>query len=73
MYTVFTIQRDTQFPIRTYDLVSLLSDVSYLCVGVQEGWTALMLAAYMGHYSTCGLLLDRGANLDAVRKVHSTV
>ena len=32
---------------------------------LQNGWTAVMLAAQNGHESTAGLLLDRGADVEA--------
>ena len=38
-------------------------------VRVQDGWTAVMVAAQNGHESTVGLLLDRGADMEARNKV----
>ena len=40
---------------------------------LQEGWTAVMLAAENGHESTAGLLLDRGADMEARNKVSGGV
>ncbi|KAA0174763.1 hypothetical protein FNF27_03660 [Cafeteria roenbergensis] len=34
-----------------------------------KGWTAVMVAAQNGHESTVGLLLDRGADMEARSKV----
>ena len=36
---------------------------------LQDGWTAVMVAAQNGHESTVGLLLDRGADVEARNKV----
>ena len=40
---------------------------------LQDGWTAVMLAAFKGHESTVGLLLDRGADVEAQDKVSGGV
>ena len=39
----------------------------------QDGWTAVMAAAFNGHESTAGLLLDRGADVEARNKVSGGV
>ena len=36
---------------------------------LQDGWTAVMVAAQNGHESTVGLLLDRGADVKATNSV----
>ena len=38
---------------------------------LQKGWTAVMVAAQNGHESTVGLLLDRGADMEARNKVRA--
>ena len=38
----------------------------------QVGYTALMLAAANGHHDVTGLLLDRGADMEAKTKVDWT-
>ena len=40
---------------------------------LQDDWTAVMLAAFNGHESTVGLLLDRGADVEARNKVSGGV
>lgn len=44
---------------------------SFICcvLCVQDGWTALMSAAYSGHMKVVELLLEKGAKTDAINNV----
>ena len=35
----------------------------------QDGWTALMKASYNGQEAVCGLLVDKGADIEAKNNV----
>jgi len=51
-----------------YSAFSILSNCSFACFS-QDGWTAMIWAAYKGHLNVVALLFDRGANIEAADDV----